>query len=157
MLTWSAFAATEPGMAEAGRALLYQYGVGLAFLGTVRPDGGPRMHPMCPVLHADGMYGFIVPGPKRSDLHRDPRYALHSFPAENDENAFYVTGTARPVADGDARDAAAALFLAERSWERPPPEFEHQELFEFLLDRALLTTTTGHGDPHPNHRVWSAT
>jgi len=157
VLTWSAFAAWEQEMAAAGRSLLYQYGVGLAFLGTVRPDGGPRVHPMCPVLHEDGLYGFIVPGPKRSDLHRDPRYAMHSFPAEDDENAFYVTGIAQPVADGAVRDAAASAFLAERSWEQPPPGFEDQELFEFLVDRALLTTTTGHGDPHPNHRVWSAT
>ena len=157
MLTWSSFAAREPEMAAAGRSLLYQYGVGLAFLSTVRPDGGPRVHPMCPVLHAVGAYGFIVPGPKRSDLRRDPRYAMHSFPAENDENAFYVTGTARPVADDAVREAAASVYFAERSWEKPPPGFEDQELFEFLIDRALLTTTTGHGDPHPNHRVWSAT
>jgi hypothetical protein len=24
--------------------------VGLAFVATVRPDGGPRVHPMCPVI-----------------------------------------------------------------------------------------------------------
>jgi len=157
MLTWSEFAAREPELAASGRSLLYQYGVGLAFLGTVRRDGGPRLHPMCPVMHGDGLYAFLVPGPKRTDLHRDPRFAMHSFPAENDENAFYVTGLAHPVPDAAVREGAASLFLQERSWDAPPPGFDEQELFEFLIDRALLTTTTGHGDPAPRHRVWSAT
>ena len=158
MLTWSEFAAREPEMAASGRSLLYQFGgVGLAFLGTVRPDGGPRVHPMCPVLHGDGMYGFLIPSPKRDDLHRDPRYAMHCFPPEDNENAFYVTGEARRVSDSSVRGAAAAAFLAERSLPNAPPGFDEQELVEFLLERALLTTTTGHGDPHPRHRVWSRT
>lgn len=157
MLRWGEFAAREPEMASAGRSLLYQFGgVGLAFLATVRPDGGPRVHPMCPVLHGDGIYGLLIPSPKRADLRRDPRYALHCFPPEENENAFYLTGEARPVADGSVRDAVASVFLAERSWQTPPPGFEEQELFEFLVERALLTTTVGHGDPDPRHRVWTA-
>lgn len=50
MLTWSAFASREPEMADAGRALPYQFGVGLAFLGTARPDGvqeSIRCSPSC--------------------------------------------------------------------------------------------------------------
>jgi hypothetical protein len=159
MLTWSEFAAREPEMAASGRSLLYQFGgVGLAFLGTVRPDGGPRVHPMCPVLHGDGLYGFLIPSPKRDDLYRDARYPRHCFPPEDNENAFYyMTGEARPVSDGSVRGAAASAFLAERPWPSPPPGFDEQELFEFLVERALLTTTTGHGDPNPRHRVWSWT
>ena len=104
MLTWAEFAAREPQLAASGRALLYQYGgVGLGFLGTVRPDGGPRVHPMCPILHRDGLYAFIIPGPKRGDLHRDPGYAMHCFPPEDNENAFYITGMAHPVADDGVR------------------------------------------------------
>jgi hypothetical protein len=158
MLTWAEFAAREPQLAASGRALLYQYGgVGLAFLGTVRPDGGPRVHPMCPILYSDGLYGLLIPGPKRGDLHRDPRYALHCFPPEETENAFYITGSARPVADDGVRREVASAFLAERSWSSPPPGFADQELFEFHIERALLTTTTGHGDHEPRHRVWRAT
>ena len=29
-----------------------------------------------------------------------------------------------------------------------------QTLFEFTVDRVLLTRTTGHGDPAPQHTVW---
>jgi hypothetical protein len=37
-----------PARSRRGRqSLLYQFGVGLAFLSTVRPDGGPRLHPLC--------------------------------------------------------------------------------------------------------------
>jgi hypothetical protein len=79
---WAEFATFRPDLAEARRQLLYQFGVGLAFLATVRPDGGPRVHPMCPLLTDEALYGFIVPSPKRADLHRDGRYAIHSFPAE---------------------------------------------------------------------------
>jgi hypothetical protein len=156
MLTWAEFASREPQLAASGRALLYQYGgVGLGFLGTVRPDGGPRVHPMCPILHRDGLYALLIPSPKRDDLHRDSRYALHCFPPEENENAFYVTGTARHVVEGEVRRDVDAAFLAERSWSNPPPGFADQELFELLIGRALLTTTTGHGDHDPQHRVWS--
>jgi hypothetical protein len=148
MLRWSEFAARDPEMAASGRSLIYQYGgVGLAFLGTVRPDGGPRIHAMCPVLSGDGLYGFLIPSPKRTDLHRDPRYAMHCYPADDNEDAFYITGEAHPVADDNVRDAAGAVFLAERSWPTPSPGFGDKELFEFLVERALLTRTTGHGDP----------
>jgi hypothetical protein len=50
---WGGFASRRPDLAEAGRALLYQYGVGLAFLGTTDRAGGPRVHPICPLLTDD--------------------------------------------------------------------------------------------------------
>ena len=100
MASWAEFEKDRPDLATAGRALLYQFGVGLGFLATVRRDGGPRVHPMCPVIHGGGMYAFIVPGPKQADLHRDGRYALHSFPCPDNEDAFYCTG--RAEADEDA-------------------------------------------------------
>src|SRR3954449_11613870 len=71
MASWAELEAARPDLAAAGRALLYQVGVGLAFLGTVRRDGGPRLHPMCPLLTPDAMYAFIVPSPKQTDLRRD--------------------------------------------------------------------------------------
>src|SRR5712692_2224379 len=111
MLTWSQFSEKRPDIAEAGRGLLYQFGVGLAFLGTVRRDGGPRMHPMCPVIAADGIYGVIEPhGPKRFDLERDGRYALHCFPPANNEDAFCITGRADLITDPGVRDVVRSVF-----------------------------------------------
>jgi len=156
LLTWSQFASARPDLAEAGRGLLYQFGVGLAFLSTVRPDGGPRLHPFCPLLAGEALVAHIIPSPKRDDLHRDGRYALHSFPAEHNEDAFYVTGRAVSVTDDTLLAAAATQFLTERELDREPPGFADGEFFEFRIGGCLLTRTEGHGDWHPRHTMWRA-
>ena len=154
MKTWGEFSRLRPDLAEPGHALLYQLGVGLGFLATTRPDGGPRVHPMCPLLTGDGAYAFIVPSPKQGDLRRDGRFALHSFPCEDNEDAFYCAGRARQVTEPDLRRELSAMFVAERIQFHVPAPDDHDELFEFLVDSCLLTRTTGHGDPHPAHQVW---
>jgi len=156
MVSWGELREMRPDLEEAGRARFYQFGVGLAFLATVRPDGGPRLHPVCPVIDGDGLYALLIPSPKRDDLHRDGRYALHSFPADDNEDAFSITGSAAAVSDRSAWDAVATRFLQERQWTEPPDDFDTQELFAFDIETCLLTTTTGHGDPHPKHTVWRA-
>jgi hypothetical protein len=155
-LSWSEFGRERPDLAEAGRGLLYQFGVGLAFLSTVRGDGGPRLHPMCPVLVDGALVAHIIPSAKRDDLHRDGRYAMHSFPSEGNEDAFYLTGRAGLVGDEALARAAAAQFLAERGLDGEPPGFGDGEFFEFRLGRCLLTRTDGHGDWNPRHTVWAA-
>jgi hypothetical protein len=152
--TWPEFARLSPDLAEPGRALLYQFGVGLGFLATTRPDGGPRVHPMCPVLTERGAFAFIVPSPKQRDLHRDGRYALHSFPRPDNEDAFSCSGRVRLVNDDHVRAEIGAVFAAERAELGVPLPAPDDALFEFLVDRCLLTRTTGHGDPAPVHRVW---
>ncbi|MGO8957278.1 MAG: hypothetical protein ACLQFR_07910 [Streptosporangiaceae bacterium] len=152
--TWGEFQQSRPDLAQAGQALLYQFGVGLAFLATVGRDGGPRVHPMCPLIHDGGLYGFIVPGPKQADLHRDGRYSLHSFPCADNEDAFYCTGRAQAIDDPAIRKALAELFVTERSALRVPEPGTHDHLFSFGLQRCLLTRTNGHGDPSPQHTIW---
>jgi hypothetical protein len=156
MVSWGELREMQPDLEEAGRASFYQFGVGLAFLATVRPDGGPRLHPVCPVIDGDELYALLIPSPKRDDLHRDRRYALHSFPADDNEDAFSITGSAADVSDRSAWDSVAAQFLRERKLTAPPDDFDMQELFAFDIETCLLTTTTGHGDPHPKHTVWRA-
>jgi hypothetical protein len=119
VLTWSAFARARPDLADAGRALLYQYGVGLAFIATVDRYGGPRVHPVCPLIADDGLFLFVIPSPKRSDLRRDGRFALHAFPPEANEDAFSVYGRAALCSDPERRDRLGRQFLAER--EDPAP------------------------------------
>jgi hypothetical protein len=143
-------------MAESGSAILYQFGVGLAFLATTRRDGGPRVHPICPQLYEAGLYAFIIPSPKRDDLFRDGRYALHSFPRVNDEDAFYLMGRARAVRDAELRRGLVGQFVEERSAQGIPGPGDDQILFAFDLERCLLTRTSGHGDPAPQHVVWRA-
>lgn len=142
-------------MGADGRALLYQYGVGLAYLGTVRSDGAPRVHPMCPIVTDSGLYALIIPSPKRADLLRDGRYALHSFAAEANEDAFSVTGKAVEVRDPGLRSEIEGQYRLERS-DLELSDLSDQGLFEFLIETALLTRTTGHGDPDPKHEIWHA-
>lgn len=155
-ISWSEFAVARPDLAQAGRGLLYQFGVGLAFLSTVRPDGGPRLHPFCPLIIEGRLVAHIIPSRKRDDLDRDPRYALHSFATPDNEDAFYLTGEARRVADEGLAGRAAAQFFAERRYESEPAGFGDGKFFEFFVSRCLLTQTAGRDDWHPQHTVWSA-
>ena len=157
MGSWGEFAATRPDLADAGRGLLYQFGVGLAFLATPGPKGAPRVHPMCPVLTEDRLFAFIVPSPKRADLHRDGRYAMHSFPTDDNEDAFSVTGHALHESDALIIDSVARQYAAERKMAGLPAALDTWELFAFGVETCLLTRTTGHGDETPQHTTWRAT
>lgn len=155
--TWKRLRSARPDLTDAGRELLYEFGVGLAFLATVRRDGGPRVHPMCPLIHDDGIYAFLIPSPKRADLIRDGRYSMHSFPMEQNEDAFYLTGIAHPVAEENLRAALVARFIAERhTLSLTPAELDEQQLFEFHIATCMMTRTKGHGDPSPTHTIWHA-
>lgn len=158
MASWGSFAEAAPALAAKGRDLFYQYGVGMGFLGTVRRDGGPRVHPICPILTDDAIFALIVPGPKREDLRRDPRYALHcltSAPPRHDD-AFYLVGTVNEVTEVDAWNRVTQQFLAERGIDSPWPGFESQTLIEFAIERCLLTLTSPEGDLPGGHSVWRA-
>nr|WP_296072301.1 pyridoxamine 5'-phosphate oxidase family protein [uncultured Actinoplanes sp.] len=130
MASWSDFAAAEPSLAAGIRALLQQYGPGMGYLATVRADGGPRVHPVSPVLTDDGLYCFIVDSPKRRDLDRDGRYALHSYPPEENDDEAYLTGRAVPVHDQAviARLAGALRASPDVDW----------RLYELLIETATL-------------------
>ncbi len=159
MLRWGEFAAERPDLAAKGRIMFYEAGaIGLGFLATVRKDGGPRVHPICPLLTEEGLYAFIVSGPKLDDLHRDPRYALHSetFPPPHHDDAFYLTGTAALIPDAVLREALAQQFMAERDFAFTRESIEPWELFEFRLDRCLLTLTEPEGAFPAGHTTWRA-
>lgn len=156
VLSWPEFETAEPELARAGHELLYEVGVGLAFLATVRSDGGPRVHPICPIVSAEGLFAFIVPSPKRRDLHRHGKYALHSFPLEQNEDAVYLTGRATAVRDVDLRTRLGQQFADERAALAMAPPGDEQDLFEFHIETAMVTRTVGHGDPAPAHTVWHA-
>jgi hypothetical protein len=131
MAGWAALGWAQPEMAEAGRALLYQFGVGLAFLATVRLDGGPRLHPVCPTLVDDQLYAAILnASPKCGDLARDARYALHTLPGPEVDDEFYLTGS---VALADS----AGIEACERGLARDGVHSGDHTVFEFGIDVAL--------------------
>ena len=141
MATWAQFEAAAPEMAAAGRALLYQFGTGLAYLATLRKDGAPRIHPICPAIAEGGLFGLIIPSPKQHDLLRDGRYAVHSFPMPDRDDEFYLAGTAHRVDDPDLLAAVLAAYLASGA-----TSSGHETFFEFGIERALLATDPKRGD-----------
>ncbi|MEP7214987.1 MAG: pyridoxamine 5'-phosphate oxidase family protein [Anaerolineaceae bacterium] len=152
MATWREFAAAEPEMAKDGRDLFYRVGIGLGYLATVRKDGGPRLHPFCPVIAGAGIYGFILNhSPKKLDLERDGRYAIHSFPAEEVDDEFYITGTARLVTDEAEYSAAKASYEASGG-----KTDDGETLFEFLVDSAMYAKYEARPSWPPVYSKWKA-
>ena len=147
MATWAAFEAAVPELAAEGKRLFYQFGVGLGFLATVRKDGGPRLHPICPIIAEGGLYAFITPSPKCADLRRDGRYALHCYPPEQVDDEFYVTGRATEVTDPTTRAAVAAAYHA--------PVHEHHALLAFDVERCLHAKYRHRGDWPPTYTKWA--
>jgi len=157
-MRWNELADIRPDLATEGRALFYEHGLGLGFLATVRADGGPRVHPICPVMTERGLYAFIVPGPKLGDLRRDHRYALHTetFPPPRHDDALHVTGTVIELDDARLREALTGQFLVEHRLDAPWPGFDEQALVEFDIERCLLTLTSARNGFPEGHTTWHA-
>lgn len=151
MASWQEFEEAAPAMAADGRRLLTQFGPGLGFLATVRLDGGPRLHPICPVVAEGQLWAFVVAtSPKCADLRRDGRFALHAFPPEEVDDEFVLHGRATPVVepDGDLRDRLAAATTAAVG--RPD-----EVLFALSVDSAMTATYAARGVFPPAYATWS--
>ena len=151
MKRWADLASEAPELAEAGRALIYQTAIPLGYLATVRKDGGPRVHPVCPVIAHDGLYVFIGnQSPKVHDLHRDGRFALHSFPVPDGDDEFYVSGRSRVVTDPQVRDVVYDAFTATGA------STSNDTLFELWLERALHASYGRPPSWPPVYTRWSS-
>ncbi len=151
MLSWSEFQRRAPEIAEAGRKLIHQHGVGLAYLATLRKDGAPRLHPICPTVFEGRLYALIGPSHKRRDLLRDGRFALHSFPCPDVDDEFLVMGRAKLVEDR-ARQERVRADLKSKGMTSTDDEL----LFEFQIDRAMHAAYNGPpGTWPPKYAVWT--
>src|SRR5690349_24309385 len=139
MVSWVEFAAAEPSLASAVRALMCQYGAGLGYLATVRPDGGPRVHPVAPVITDEGLFCFVIRSPKQHDLERDGRYALHAFPPEESDDEAYLSGRALPVTDAGRRERVSSLMRAD-----PAVQWK---LYELTVEVAMVVRRPLSGAP----------
>jgi len=147
MITWTEFERQQPALAAAGRGQFYQHGIGLGFLATVRRDGGPRVHPVCPVISPAGLHILILPGPKRGDLRRDGRYALHSemVAPPHEDDGFALFGRATELTDQVTWQTVRDQVLKDfgQLW----PAFDDNTLFGLSIERCLLTLTEP-AEPH---------
>lgn len=144
MVSWAEFAQQVPELAAFGEA---RFRSEVAYLGTLRADGGPRVHPVTPIL-GEQLFLFMEPtSPKGKDLLRDARYTLHCSVADSSggEGEFYVRGRAMLSDDPAARAQAvqAAPYAPE----------ERYILFVLSIEYAFMNTYTG-GEPGP--RRWQA-
>ena len=109
--TWAEFSHQAPDLAEKGRALLYRTGVDEALLATVRDDTS-RVHPIAVAVNASGLYSFILPSPKLTDLEADGRYPIHAYPDAEEPHEDLVRGRVRPVYEGTRATLAPSARAA---------------------------------------------
>ncbi len=151
MARWGELERAQPEMAALLRSLLGW--IPIAYLATVRRDGSPRVHPVCPILASSGMYVAVAgassfqPSAKRFDLGRDGRYALHAMPGKRDDE-FYVTGRARLVQESAERQLVvetAKHYIREDDW-----------VFELGIDYAMTAYWEKRGEPgtYPVRTEW---
>lgn len=113
MATWGEFAAAEPQLAAFAADRL---AAAPAYLATVRASGAPRVHPVTPIVTADGLFVFMEPtSPKGNDLRERQWFALHNGVPDNAGTGgeAAVTGTGVPVDD----DAVRAAVVAAASYD----------------------------------------
>jgi Pyridoxamine 5'-phosphate oxidase len=107
----------------------------VAFLGTLRRDGSPRISPVETHLVAGHLLvGAMSRSRKADDLRRDPRYTLHSAITDPDagEPELKISGVATAAGE-ELRDAA------EGAWWSGRPQ-EEADVFSLQIDHAVLIT-----------------
>jgi hypothetical protein len=130
-MTWNALEESAPAIAAYAQARLAGR---VAYLATVQADGGPRVHPVTPIIGAGRLFIFMEPtSPKGRDLQRDGRYALHCGVEDNSGGAgeVIVRGRGQLVDSPELRAAAVAS-----SSYRPADRYL---LFELLLEQVDVT------------------
>jgi hypothetical protein len=149
--SWNQFASARSDLAEFGGELLPPCGI--AFLGTVRSDGGPRVHPVCPVFGSGRLFvGIGSESPKQHDLRRDPRCVLHALPGADDAE-FVIRGRAVEISDRNDRD------LFETACRETGVNVEADgPVFELLIERVDTTVweNCGKPDTRPIRDRWTA-
>jgi hypothetical protein len=144
MTSWTEFAQQDNELATFGQT---RFGSGVAYLATVRADGGPRVHPVTPII-GEQLFLFMEPtSPKGKDLQRDGRYALHCAVEDSGggQGEFYVRGRARLTDDPQLREQAirAASYVPQ----------DRYILFVLSVEFAFMNQYVGEG---ANSRRWRA-
>ena len=145
-------------LAAEARKNLYEVGIGLGFLATVRVDGAPRVHPVCPIASDAGLHVLVVPGPKEHDLRRDGRYALHTetcAPPDHEDGCM-LAGTAHEVTDPAIRAVVLDQLRRERQTDELWPSAQTDALFELHLDTCLLMRTVDSDQLPAGPTVWKS-
>lgn len=144
MTSWKTFAQQAPDFAAFGES---RFRSGVAYLGTLRADGSPRVHPVTPII-GEQLFLFMEPtSPKGKDLQRDPRYTLHCSVSDSSGGSgeFYVRGRATFSDDPLLREQAvqASSYVPQ----------DHYVLFVFSVEFAFMNR---YADGKPNTQRWES-
>ncbi|MEX2031352.1 MAG: pyridoxamine 5'-phosphate oxidase family protein [Dehalococcoidia bacterium] len=146
-MTTATWAELEAAFPQATRAREAWKQMPVAHLATVRRDGSPRIHPVCPHVASGRLYVIVGDeSPKRFDLANDTRFALHAIDIgepgpDFDEFEFSLTGRARRV---PLSEVATWTAVREVCFYEFPDE---HWLFELEIESALSATWDPIGAP----------
>ena len=150
--SWQHLEDADRDLAETGRRLFYQGSeIASAFLATTAPDGGPRVHPVFPVLALGELWLFVVNlSPKYRDLVRNGKFALHTMPTQFGGEEFYLRGQGEIINDADVK----AQVVAATGGRQGSQEFE--ALVRCELSSVLYTRWDNWGteEAWPNYIKW---
>ena len=143
-MSWRDLQEAKPELAAFGAE---RFAGGVAYLATVRKDGGPRVHPVTPIVGQGRLFLFMEPtSPKGHDLRRDGRYALPSAVSDagGGNGEFLIKGRADLIEEPEIRTLAAELA--------PYDPADRYVLFELGVESALATIYDESGEPQ--RRRW---
>lgn len=151
MALWTDFAAAAPHIAEVFTRRHAATG-NLCMLGTLRPDGFPRISPMEPRFLAGDLWLVGMPGTaKFADLLADPRFALHTATVDTQ------------VGDGDAkiwgrvedvRDAALQERFAQAVFEEIGLDLRGQTFDHFFRADVVGAASVAVAEDHLDITTW---
>ncbi len=148
MMTWKLFSDSAPELASFG---VHRMSRRICYLATIRLDGSPRVHPVSPFIADGHLFLHMEPtSPKKHDLLRDPRFALHCSVEDNSGGTgeFVIRGRSKLITD-----AAICSLAFEQAKEIGLDPKERYILFELSIEEAMSTI---YQDDGPVRKKWKA-
>jgi hypothetical protein len=161
MATWAGFEVAAPELADVGARLWLGITAlsrddfrpegepcfTISYLASVRRDGGPRLHPFCPIF-AEGRLFAAIPrsSPKGWDLRRDPRCVIHAPPGPADDE-LCIRALAVEVTENASTRALVCGVVARSDVGGMIESVAKDPLFEFDLQQVDIALWLDIGQP----------
>jgi len=149
-MRWQEFAGQCPELAQLAAARFARDQ--LLLLGTLRPDGSPRISAVeCDFAKGELLIGMIHRSVKATDLRRDPRATVHSWPPgkDNPDGDVKLYGRAVEVTDPGVKRAYEEAIFTRIGW-RP-----HEPYHCFAVDVESAGFLKFSGSDGEKEEVWS--
>jgi hypothetical protein len=151
MASWSEFAAAAPRIAAIFVRRHHATG-NLCMLGTIRPDGFPRVSPMEPRFFEGELWIQGMPDTaKFRDLFRDHRFCLHTATSDTEvkEGDAKVWGTVENIMDEPLHQRYTQMLFEETGMDLRDEKFDH-----FFKAHVTGAAAVEVGGDHLDITVW---